>query len=313
MSWAKDNALRDLLRHLQKEDYRFVTPTPATHARVIARRDRARDLRDALGWSLPFERGVLDAEIVALLEAAGALDEQEGLLRSRVRVSSLDDLLLLHSAYPTTQPDAVFFGPDSYRFAAFLRTELPQFAAPQHLVDIGAGSGIGGIVANRIFSQRQFKPGATVWMVDTNERALELAMANAASAPVCGGVLFVHGSGLAPVPETPDIVIANPPYIADAAHRAYRDGGGMHGAETSLCWAKEAAARLERGGAFLLYTGSAVIDGEHVIKAPLRDALANFDISYREIDPDVFGEELEREDYADVERIAVVGVVAVKR
>ena len=42
-------------------------------------------------------------------------------------------------------------------------------------------------------------------------------------------------------------------------------------------------------------------------------ARIGFDVSYGEIDPDVFGEELEREDYADVDRIAVVGLVAVKR
>ena len=49
------------------------------------------------------------------------------------------------------------------------------------------------------------------------------------------------------------------------------------------------------------------------LKDALLDALAGFEVSYREIDPDVFGEELEREDYADVERIAVVGLVAVRR
>mgnify|MGYP007130750401 FL=1 len=80
-----------------------------------------------------------------------------------------------------------------------------------------------------------------------------------------------------------------------------------------MTWAREAAARLERGGAFLLYTGSAIVNGEDKLKDALLNALDNFDVSYREIDPDVFGEELEREDYADVDRIAVVGLVAIKR
>ncbi|MCA8885715.1 MAG: hypothetical protein KDA35_03765, partial [Hyphomonadaceae bacterium] len=99
----------------------------------------------------------------------------------------------------------------------------------------------------------------------------------------------------------------------DPAHRAYRDGGGMHGGELSLRWAREAAQRLDRGGAFLLYTGSAIVDGEDLLKTALLKALEQFDVTYREIDPDVFGEELERDDYADVDRIAVVGLVAVKR
>src|SRR3546814_3645905 len=57
-----DEALLSLLRLLKQQDYRFVTPTPATHARVIARPDRkrARSLEDILGWSLPFEPSVLD-------------------------------------------------------------------------------------------------------------------------------------------------------------------------------------------------------------------------------------------------------------
>ena len=87
----------------------------------------------------------------------------------------------------------------------------------------------------------------------------------------------------------------------------------MHGAALSLDWARQAAVRLQRGGAFLLYTGSAIVDGEDRFKAALLETLGDFDVSYRELDPDVFGEELEREDYADVERIAVVGAVAVKR
>ena len=35
--------------------------------------------------------------------------------------------------------------------------------------------------------------------------------------------------------------------------------------------------------------------------------------TYSEIDPDVFGEELERPVYADIDRIAAVGLVATRR
>ena len=87
----------------------------------------------------------------------------------------------------------------------------------------------------------------------------------------------------------------------------------MLGAEVSLAWARAAAERLTRNGEFLLYTGSAIVDGEDRLKAVLHETLRGFEVSYRELDPDVFGEELEREDYAGVERIAAVGVVAVKR
>ena len=300
-----DTPLTDLLAALRAEHYHFITPTPTTHVRVLARREAARNLRDVFGWSLPFQANLLPAPILAAMRAGNVLEETGPVLKSRVRVSCLDDMLLLHSAYPTTQREAVFFGPDSYRFAAFLQAEAARLGAPQHVVDIGAGAGVGGLVAGRLF-----RP-ARITLTDINPLALRYARINAA----CAGraVETRLTDGLAGIDEPVDLIIANPPYIIDAARRAYRDGGGMHGAEISLAWAQAAAAKLTRGGALLLYTGSAIIGGEDRFKVALHETLSGFDIAYRELDPDVFGEELEREDYADVERIAVVGVVAMKR
>lgn len=298
-----------LLKALRENKYAFVTPTPATHARIVARAEKklARDLRDVFGWSLPFTRDLLDFPLLDLMRRADALEQRGDLFASRYRVSSLGDVLLLHSAYPTAQRDAVFFGPDSYRFAAFIRAELPRFGAIQHLVDIGAGAGAGALAALRSTLI------ARVTLTDVNPNALALARANLSFAGRGDEDSFLHCDALAGVKTAPDIVIANPPYIIDAAHRAYRDGGGMHGAEVSLAWAKAAAEKLTSGGALLLYTGSAIVGGEDGFKSALHEALPNFEITYCELDPDVFGEELDRADYADVERIAVVGAVAVKR
>jgi methylase of polypeptide subunit release factors len=308
-------ALSALLDALRERAYRFVTPTPATHARVLARKTSANDLRDVFGWSLPFARDAIDAEIVQLLEEGGALETRGELLASTLRVSSLDDFLLLHSAYPTQARDAVFFGPDSYRFARFIDVELALFAPRKHIVDIGAGTGVGAIVAGRLIA------GANLTLVDVNPAALALAQINVLDASIHAGlggetgaeIAFLQSDGLSEVGTDLDAIIANPPYIADPAHRSYRDGGGRHGGELSLRWAEEAATRLTSGGVLLLYTGSAIVGGEDRLKTALESTLADFDVTYRELDPDVFGEELEREDYADVERIAVVGVVAVKR
>lgn len=301
-----DEALRRLLHNLDRRGYRFVTPTPATHARNLARNLPGVDVRCILGWNHEFRYEDDHDDLIALLRAADMLDEPgKGVFRSRVRVSTLDDLCFLHSAYPTDQTDAVFFGPDSYRFAAFLRAELPRLPPPRRIVDIGAGTGVGAIVASAL------APGAQISMTDINPQALRFAKINAAFNGVRAE--FVQTDALASVAGEIDCVIANPPYIADPAHRAYRDGGAEHGGALSLQWAREAAQRLERGGAFLLYTGSAIVGGKDTLKDAFLEALDGFDIGYREIDPDVFGEELEREDYADVERIAVVGLVAIKR
>lgn len=298
-----------LLKALRTHDYAFITPTPATHARIVGRPDKrhARDLRDVFGWSLPFEPNAIPYDVLDLMRRAGALEQRGEVFASRFRASTLGSDLVLHSAYPTTQRDAVFFGPDSYRFASFVRAELMQVRGVSHLVDVGAGAGAGALAALRSADI------ARLTLTDINPAALELAQANLGCAGRTESVDFLCCNTLTGVARAADVIIANPPYIIDHARRAYRDGGGMHGAEVSLAWAKAAADKLASGGTLLLYTGSAIVNGQDRLKVALHAALPNFDIAYREIDPDVFGEELERPAYADVERIAVVGVTATKR
>jgi methylase of polypeptide subunit release factors len=293
---------------LQQREYGFITPTPATHARVIARPGKqvAADLRDVFGWSLPFAPGFLDETLISFLRGADMLEQRGEMLRSLVRVSNLDSWLFVHSAFPTTRSDSVFFGPDSYRFANFLSESLPRIGTRRHVVDIGAGTGVGAVMAMRTL------PAPAITLTDINPLALDMARANCDVAGL-SEARFVECDALAGVTEEIDLIIANPPYIADPTHRAYRDGGGAHGAALSVRWAQDAARRLQSGGVFALYTGSAIVAGEDKLKTALDEALADFDVLYSEIDPDVFGEELERDDYADVDRIAVVGVVAVKR
>lgn len=220
----QDDALLRLLDALRQRGYRFVTPTPATHARVVARADRreARTLTDILGWSLPFRDGVTDAEIVSLLEQAGALETaNDGLRRSKLRVSSLGQQLYLHSAYPTEAKDAVFFGPDSYRFAQLIETEIARQPPPAggNVVDIGTGAGVGAIVAGALC------PGAKLTMTDINPKALRLARINACAAGIDAAPLLAEDLDAIEGPLA--LVLANPPYIADDGDRAYRDGGGM--------------------------------------------------------------------------------------
>jgi methylase of polypeptide subunit release factors len=276
---------------------------------VLARREgeEARDLRDIFGWSMRFRRESLPGDLWAPLEAAGlAEDAGAGLWRSRLRISSAAGTLFLHSAFPTDDPDSVFFGPDSYRFIAFLEAELPALGARRGLVDIGAGSGVGGIAATRLV------PGAALTLADINPLALRLARANAAHAGLQAAL--VETPGLKGVADGFDTVIANPPFVMDKGERTYRDGGDLHGLQLSLDWAEEAMARLPAGGAMLLYTGSAIVGGRDGFREALaRSAEARgFRLRYAELDPDIFGELLEEPAYRDVERIAAVGAVLAK-
>jgi hypothetical protein len=87
----------------------------------------------------------------------------------------------------------------------------------------------------------------------------------------------------------------------------------MIGARLSLDWAVEGARKLAPGGTMLLYTGSPIVAGEDALLTAMADAVdeAGCTLSYQELDPDIFGEELDNAAYAEakVERIAAIGAV----
>lgn len=294
-------ALTELLHTLKAARYRFVAVTPATHARVLGRPvpDRL-GLRDVFGWNRPFDEDEIDAEVVALLRSADALGARDGKLRSKVRVASLGDDLLLHTAFPTEQADAVFFGPDTYRFARFVELQLPRLGERRRLVDMGSGSGAGAIATARLGGLER------VTMVDINQAALRLAAINALAA---GVIAEVQQSD--EIPRGADLVIANPPYMIDAAGRSYRDGGALLGGQVAADWARQALERLDPGGALLLYTGAAFVEGQAPLMAELERLCSEHGaaLEISEIDPDVFGEELDQPRYEQVERIAAIGAV----
>ena len=71
---------------------------------------------------------------------------------------------------------------------------------------------------------------------------------------------------------------------------------------------RQSLPRLSPGGTFLLYTGSAIVGGLDGFSQAAHDLLigSKFDWSYEEMDPDVFGEELDMPAYAEADRIAAV-------
>lgn len=300
-----DRGLLDLLGALGASGYRFVTVTPETHRRVLAREPgrAAADLRGVFGWNLPFGEGLLPAAVLDALERSGMIARESGRLRSRVRVASVGERLFLHSAYPTHSADSVFFGPDTYRYARFLAAELPRLGPVRRLVDVGAGSGVGAIVAAGLL------PGVRATATDINPLALRFARINALHCRV--ELERLETDSLDGVGGPVDLVIANPPFVADPAGRLYRDGGGMHGARLSLDWALAAARRIEPEGTMLLYTGSAVVEGRDALREALEERLPGLGcaLRYSEIDPDIFGELLDQPGYDDVERVAAVGAV----
>ena len=303
-------ALTALGRVLQSEGYRFTAVTPATHRRVLQHLQGPTTLQSIFGWNRPFSSDEVAPQILDLLAEAEALEETNGLYRSKVRFATLDDLLFVHSGFPTTEPDAVFFGPDTYRFARLLRSSIMHMPAnrPLKLVDVGSGSGAGGIYASRLL------PGATdLILADINPKALEFSGVNAAlnDLPAAQTVLSDVLDG---IKGEIDLVIANPPYLVDEERRLYRHGGGELGIALALRIAEQGLARLKPGGRLILYTGTPIVGGVDPFFESVRPLVqpAGLQFVYEELDPDVFGEELDRQAYAHAVRIAVVGLTIIK-
>ena len=300
-------ALGSALRAL---GYQFTTVTPSTHERVLAKQPQpvtpegssALALRNVFGWNKAFAAHELPAEILGLASRAGVLTRTGGQrLRATVRFATLRQRLYLHSGFPTSAPNTVFFGPDSYRFCSLIDRALRPC---EHLVDVGCGSGVGGLHASG--------KATRVTLSDINPLALQYAAVNAALASV--PTALVESDVLGSIDDPIDAVIANPPYMLDPTGRIYRDGRGELGEGLAYRIVQEALRRLTPGGQLVLYTGAPVVDGvdrfKHKVLPLCENAASAFD--YSELDPDVFGEELAKPWYAPVERIAAVGLTARK-
>ncbi len=293
------DAIVEVGSRLCEHGYAFTTITPASHRIVQARHEddgAMRDLNDIFGWNLTFGPHDLPEGILEPLRNAGLLHEADGRHRAGLRFSTIGRHIYAHSPFPTTDQDAVFFGPDTYRFVQAAKRLI---GSCRLLVDVGCGGGAGGIELSDRCSQ--------VMLSDINPRALAFAEANC----ILNGVVrasMLHADILDGIPGEPDAIIANPPYLVDPEERVYRHGGGGYGTDLALRMALAATQRIAPDGVILLYTGSPVIRGRDVLLGRLRSGLepGAFDLQYEEIDPDVFGDELDTPAYAEVDRIALV-------
>lgn len=309
---AADAALVELGLRLKSLDYRFTTVTPLTHSRVNARpaNQWAQGLEGVFGWSRPFEPMAVPDDIFSLMQQARILIPHDRGWRSSVRASTLGEVLFFHSAYPTSDANAVFFGPDTYRFVDAIERELERRTLPVlRAVDIGCGAGPGAITLARRY------PRAEVFAGDINDAALRLAAVNAAvNAAFAGAANLrpVNSNLLDDVEGGFDLIVANPPYLVDPEQRTYRHGGGSLGMDLSFHIIDAAIGRLHSGGTLILYTGAPIVDGRDAFKEEAEDKLrrAGLECRYREMDPDVFGEELLSNAYSATDRIAAVVLTA---
>lgn len=324
----KHDALVDLLEAVRNTDYSFTTITPLSHQRVNARPgnqwaknsetsiatnpaySRHRILRDIFGWSRAFYELDIDPEIFALMQKAEVLKPYEDGWLSSVRISTFQHenfgkQFFMHSAYPTAEANAVFFGPDTYRYLHEINMVMCQGHQVKRAVDIGCGAGPAAILT------ALHHPNANVYAVDINQLALELTSVNATVANT-KNVMPLYSDLLSGVDGDFDLITANPPYLVDKDQRTYRHGGEDLGSGLSYNIVEKSLPRVSSGGSFLLYTGVAINEGVDSFKNKVVDYLQSFSKhqnlvwSYREIDPDVFGEELDNPCYAETDRIAAI-------
>jgi methylase of polypeptide subunit release factors len=300
-----DEALILTLGHaLQRDGYHFIAPTPLTYSRIHRRAlMNAPALVQLFGWNLAVDWDELPATYRTLLNRTTLIDVlQDGKVRSRVRYSSLDSLLLVHSPFPTEEEDAVFFGPDTYRFARAIRwlAETDPRFQPKTLADIGTGTGAGAL-----YAQKMFPSVENVILADISLKALSFADVNCALNGLTNKVLM-WSDIFAKIDVAPDLVISNPPYLLDASQRIYRHGGGDWGCKLGVDIVQQALERLSPCGRLLLYTGAPIVDGQDMFLQAVKPHLdaAAIKFSYEEVDPDVFGEELEASPYDRADRIA---------
>ena len=223
-------ALIGLGRILQQRAYQFVAVTPSTHDRVLRREATSISLESIFGWNRPFDPDEIESCLMDLLEQADAIEVASGKCKSKVRFATVGESLFVHSAFPTTETDSVFLGPDTYRFVRFLRTALADITSREalRLIDVGAGSGAGGIVAAKAIAA-----STDLVLADINRNALAFSAVNATLNDL-PKARTIFSDVLGEVEEAADVIVTNPPYLVDKDQRLYRHGGGELGISLAL-------------------------------------------------------------------------------
>jgi release factor glutamine methyltransferase len=138
------------------------------------------------------------------------------------------------------------------------------------ILDVGTGS---GCLAVTLALER---PAARIVATDISRAALEIATANAARHGVSSGIAFRHGSLAAGLRDTVDLIVANPPYVAEddraSLEPEVRDYepeaalfGGPDGLAVIRALAPAASEALRPGGWLVMEIGAGQRDAAYQI------------------------------------------------
>jgi len=237
------------------------------------------------------------------------------LLVPRIRVSDLypqgkGPNYYVHSPWPTTEVDSVFFGPDSYRYTRYMSSLTHRIPECRIAIDMCTGAGVGAIHLAKSF------PNARVWGLDINPKALAFARINAAhTCPEISShrlqMLYsdaytaVHNELKGKV----DVIAIDPPFIADD-ERTYAQGGYL-GIEFTIDMFKKSRDLLRVGGEIWCHMAAPItFDGRDAFREAIEE-LPGWQIAdYEVIDVDIFGNEMENiKTYPEIGHLASIGLV----
>ena len=182
-------------------------------------------------------------------------------------------------------PDVLTPRPDTETVVEFSLRDFPEHA-PWRILDLGVGS---GAILLALLAER---PAAKGLGVDVSEEALAVARDNAASLGLANRAAFLRGDWTAGLDgESFDLVVSNPPYIADHViptlepevkdhepHLALK--GGQDGLDHYRILAPEILRVLKPGGRFAVEIG---FDQKDAVEALFQEAGAVFVQTIRDL------------------------------
>jgi release factor glutamine methyltransferase len=175
-------------------------------------------------------------------------------------------------------PDVLTPRPDTETVVEYVLRDFPE-RAPWQVLDLGVGS---GAILLAILAER---PAAKGLGVDVSEEALAVARDNAAGLGLASRTALLRGDWTAGLADAQfDLVVSNPPYIADPVIETLEPevkdheprlalSGGADGLDAYRLLAPEILRVLKPGGRFAVEIG---FDQKDAVEALFKDAGAIF-------------------------------------
>ena len=193
-----------------------------------------------------------------------------------------------------TGAEALIPRPESEHIVETALVHVERLGDPIRIVDLGTGTGcIGLALAHEL---QKLRRSFALCLVDLSEKALELARRNAARHVLLEQIRLVRSNWFEALPdETFDLVLGNPPYIAEgdralSPETAFEPAMALFAGSDGLTAYRQiipdAYARLNAGGAIVLEMGAS--QGVDLTKLVLEHGIA---LDQLEILPDLAGQQ----------------------